>query len=182
MTYNDDMANVEDLLRRAPKPPERQSWKGATRPQLDSLEMRLGFGLPDELRAWLTLCNGVIAGPGGIYGTATDVDFLDIEHVLGLQPAWRARRWLPLAGDGMGNHYVLDVACLHLREGGVFFVDASSADEFAYIVASRPLRFFAFLLECELGAREWPFVKEYMLLHDPIIGQVQPAALLPWNV
>jgi hypothetical protein len=47
-----------------------------------------------------------------------DRDFLDIAAHLDLHPQWRELGWLPVAGDGCGNHYVL------VRGGEVAFVES----------------------------------------------------------
>jgi hypothetical protein len=62
------------------------------------LEQELGFRIPLAYRTWLSLCNGVIATP----------ELLDVAFILSLHPQWRRARWIPIAGDGCGNQYVLD--------------------------------------------------------------------------
>jgi cell wall assembly regulator SMI1 len=137
VTEKQAFTDVVTLLERAPRPPEASRWTGATPQQVAALEQRLGFRLPDSYRDWLAVCNGVIAGPGGIYGTGTPQDFIDVESVLGIHPEWTDRQWLSVAGDGNGNHYVMDVAREHIDADAVFFVDVDSdSDELAYIAAS----------------------------------------------
>jgi cell wall assembly regulator SMI1 len=155
---------------------------GATDEQLDGLRQALGFEPPADLVDWLRVCNGVIAGPGGIYGAAPPEDFLDIAGVLQLFPRWRDNRWIPVAGDGTGNHYVLDASRQHLDRDALFFVDVmEDPDELSYVVASSLDRFLRFLLRAELGDRRWPFDEEYVSAEDPEILAVDPAVLLPWN-
>jgi cell wall assembly regulator SMI1 len=155
---------------------------GATSEQLGALEERLELSLPEVYRKWLSVCNGMVAGPGGIYGTETGKNFLDVEWVLQLHPQWLEQRWLPVAGDGNGNHYVLDLSRRHIDEDAVFFIDVSDDPEaLSYIVASDLRRFFAGLLSKELGDRRWPFDREFMLQADPQIVSVEPPYLLPWG-
>jgi hypothetical protein len=85
----------------------------------------------------LTICNGAHIGPGGLFGQRPDEPYLDLPSVSGLFPGWAARGWIPVAGDGCGNYYVL------LADGSVGFVDtmsdldavdeATHADLFAFI-------------------------------------------------
>jgi cell wall assembly regulator SMI1 len=168
-----DFAGVLDLLGRAPRPPEEAPPVGATAAELATLEHTLGFPLPNDLRAWLTVCRGSLAGPGGLYGV--DTAPTSIASVLDLYPDWRDRRWIPVAGDGCGNHDVLEA-------GAVFFVDTmASVDAFDYVVASGLIPFLTFLLERELGAKGWPFDADYVFARDPALAHVSEPSLLPWN-
>jgi hypothetical protein len=67
----------------------------------------MGVALPDDLVAWLHVCKGEMIGPGGVFGARPDCESVDMAAVLALYPAWRARGWLPVAGDGCGDYYVL---------------------------------------------------------------------------
>lgn len=178
----DDYAAVLELLARVPRPPEAPPPAGATQEQLDALAAGLGYPVPGSVRAWLRACNGIIAGPGGLYGTQTAPDFLDIESVLARHPRWRPAGWLPVAGDGTGNHYVVDTRQQHLGTDAVFFVDVSAdPDRLGYVVASGLRRFLLFLLEKEVGERRWPFDRGYVLDRDPGLAAVTPPDLLPWH-
>jgi cell wall assembly regulator SMI1 len=178
----DDYAAVLELLTRVPRPPEAPPPAGATEEQLDALDSALGYPTPDAVRGWLRACNGIIAGPGGLYGTQTALDFLDIESVLARYPQWQSAGWLPVAGDGTGNQYVVDTRREHLGTDAVFFVDVSAdPDRLGYVVASGLRRFLLFLLEKEVGERRWPFDSGYTLDQDPDLAEVTPPELLPWH-
>jgi cell wall assembly regulator SMI1 len=182
MTEPDEFGKAIQLLTRVPRPPDAQPCSGASSEQLSVLENLLGYSMPEPLRTWLTLCNGVIAGPGGLYGSKTTDDFLDIAFVLRMYPSWRERKWLPIAGDGNGNHYVIDASHTHLDTDGVFFVDVSEDPlELAYVVASGLPQFLVFLLEREVGVIQWPFDRDFVLARDSAISSVTPPRLLPWN-
>jgi hypothetical protein len=99
-------SRVLDLLAEVERPPSPRPVSGATDEQLDALRRALTFEPEEDLASWLRTCNGVIAGPGGIYGVDPPEDFLDIDGVMELFPGWRENRWIPVAGDGTGNHYV----------------------------------------------------------------------------
>lgn len=184
---------------------------GASEDALSRAGQRLGFPLPDQLARWLRICNGSYLGPGGLLGIETVTDFLDLEHTLAsvsrLWPEWRVRRWIPVAGDGCGDYYVLDASAgKPWPSGAVFFVDHEDFDRLAYVVASALPRFLCFLFDEELQARprrlepapsdgadwraelhaqiraeppSWPFHREYVLERDPDLASF-PAALLPW--
>lgn len=76
--------------------------------ELDELQRSVGFDPPRRLLQWLTRCNGLTCGPGGLFGTGTARPSLTIEHILRIFPTWQERRWIPVSGDGCGDHYVLD--------------------------------------------------------------------------
>jgi cell wall assembly regulator SMI1 len=155
---------------------------GATDKQFDQLRQAIGFEPPADLVDWLRVCNGVIAGPGGLYGASPPEDFLDIAGLLQLFPHWRDNRWIPVAGDGNGNHYVLDAGRQHLDRDAVYFVDVmEDPDELSYVVGSSLARFLRFLLLSDLGDRRWPFDEAYVSAEDPAILAVEPDTLLPWN-
>jgi hypothetical protein len=120
--------------------------------------------------------------PVAFTGPGTPVDFLDIGFVLGAHPAWQGSRWLPCAGDGTGNHFVVDAGRAHLATDGVFFVDVMENPlELAYVVASDLSSFLVFLLEREIGVVGWPFDREFVLGRDRSVGSVAPQDLLPWH-
>jgi hypothetical protein len=176
---------ILSLLERVPKPPEAGPPEGATRDQLDALERRIGFPVPASLRSWLSVCNGYIAGPGGLFGARPDDPFLDIAARFNGEVEFlrerRTKRWLPIAGDGCGNDYVLDVAASAGVAGAVYFVDSHDDPvRLAYAVGSSIPRFLTFLLEDELGEKRWPFDADYFLAHDPHATSIDPR-YLPWN-
>ena len=155
---------------------------GASDEQLAGLRRTLGFEPPVELIDWLRVCNGVIAGPGGLYGADPPEDFLDIGGVLALYPAWRESQWIPVAGDGNGNQYVLDATRQHFEGDAVYFVDVmEDPDALSYVVSSSLGRFLRLLLLADLGDRRWPFDEAHVSAADPAILAVDPSELLPWN-
>jgi cell wall assembly regulator SMI1 len=179
MMTDRDVERVTGLLNQVPRPAESAQIEGASPAQIHALEQRLGHAIPVTLRRWLEVCNGLVAGPGGLYG-ATDGTHLDIAHVQGLWPSWRVSGWLPVAGDGNGNAYLMGASPLHGALDAVYFVDCSDdPDAIAYVVASSLPKFLTFLLERELGERRWPFDAEYVQVTDPRISEIDED-LLPW--
>lgn len=176
------MAEILTLLNQVRKPPEQGGPVGAGVAQLNALRDSMGFDLPRELQYWLVQCNGLIAGPGGLYGTGTGDDFLDIEAKYEFYPQWRTNKWIPIAGDGHGNTYVLDVGRQCIDADAVFFIDSmESVDTPAYIVASGVLSFLRFLLGREAGEVGWPFRREFVVARDAVVLTVIDSRLLPWS-
>lgn len=133
----------------------------------------------EELAAWLRVCKGAAIGPGGLFGARRDTDFLDMASRAAAYPGWRQLGWLPVAGDGFGNFYIL--LTRGPLAGCVAFVEAvSGPDEITYVAASSLWSFLRFLFEAELGAKGWPFDWDVVLAADPDLARV-PAELLPWG-
>ena len=119
------MASIErirSLALGAVRAPEDEI-QGASAEELSVLATRLGRDLPAPLAALLTVCNGARVGPGGLFGQRPQDPDIDLPSYLGLFPAWLASGWLPVAGDGCGNYYVLT------GDGSVGFVDASAGPD-----------------------------------------------------
>jgi hypothetical protein len=95
---------------------------GATSDDLEALRARLGRDLPQQLAALLTVCNGARIGPGGLFGRRPDEASLDVPSILDLFPQWTDEAWIPVAGDGCVNYYVL------LDGERVGFVDTMTDD------------------------------------------------------
>lgn len=81
--------------------------RGARRDELDCLQARLGVSLSPALRAWLSVCWRARIGPGGVFGASPDAPDVDMARRRDLYPEWAELGWLPVAGDGCGNYYVL---------------------------------------------------------------------------
>lgn len=113
------LGRITALIFGAVRAPE-EVLEGASPEQLARLEERLGRRLPEDLGALLTVCNGGAIGPGGIFGERPERTYLDLPSVLELFPEWAAHGWLPVAGDGCGDYWVV------LDDGRVGFVDTMS--------------------------------------------------------
>lgn len=173
---------VLEMLMRLPAPPSELIPPGASAPQISACETRLGWKFPAKLRAWLLTCNGPCVGPGGVFGIAPLRKDLDIEGVLQLYPAWLTKGWIPIAGDGCGNYYV--VAGRTESGGGepVIFVDTANDDMApAYIVGSDTWKFLRFLFKKELKESKWPFDREEVERADPEILAFHDLPL-PWDI
>ena len=174
-------AEVLALLARVPAPPDEETPAGATEQQVAEFEKRTGVTIPAKLRSWLLACNGPCVGPGGVFGIKPKRADLDIEQVLSLFPKWREKGWIPVAGDGCGNYYVVATK----REFGdgepVLFIDTMEQDSVpAYIVASDVWRFLWFLFNDELGESKWPFNRDEVTTSDPDILSFHDVDL-PWT-
>jgi hypothetical protein len=200
-------ADVLRLLEDVRRPADPPLPPGASDTQIERLASLLGFAVPSTLADWLATCNGPRRTSQVLFGFETPSPFLDLAHKLELFPTWRPRRWVPVAGDGCGNYYVLDASREHLAADGVFFIETiHDPNSLAYIVASDVWHFLRFLLEEELRDDErfddeffrlqerdwrraydealarvsWPWEESYVLAHDPVLGDA-PDRLLPWR-
>jgi cell wall assembly regulator SMI1 len=174
-------AIATSLLGRLQKPPGYQLPGGVDEEAARGFQRRMGLSMPFELIEWLRVCNGALVGPGGTYGIETRERWLDIEAILASYPAWRARGWIPAAGDGTGNHYVLATDASAEPSGAALFVDTGISSEApAYVAASDIWHLLIGLFTRELGKSQWPFDREATLAADP--GLARLASLrLPWD-
>jgi cell wall assembly regulator SMI1 len=142
----DDRDARRDVLRLLPetrRAPDQPYPGGADDQELADLERRLGVPLPEVLADWLRVCKGEAIGPGGVFGSRKDHD---IAAYLALFPRWRGLGWLPIAGDGCGNYYVL--LTKGQLAGQVAFVDTiSDPDNIDFIV----------------GESLWTFLRSFLI-------------------
>lgn len=108
---------LRGLVAGAIRAPEEEAPRGADPAEIDSLQARVGCGIPPVLRAWLSVCRGAGIGPGGVFGSRPDNPYLDMAQRRDSFSEWAEQGWLPVAGDGCGNCYVL------AADGTVGFVD-----------------------------------------------------------
>jgi hypothetical protein len=108
---------LRGLVAGAVRAPEDEPPRGAWPQELDDLQARLGCSLPAVLRIWLSVCRGARIGPGGVFGPRPDDPGIDAASRRDPYPEWAQLGWLPVAGDGCGNSYVLR------EDGTVGFVD-----------------------------------------------------------
>lgn len=177
-----DFEKVKELLGQVPQPPERPIPGGVQDENLRAFEVWLGYSLPEPLREWLRVSNGPFVGPGGAFGIDTGRKSLEIKTYLDANPQWKDRKWIPVAGDGCGNSYVL-VASGEFGPGlPVIFVETSAdPDAPSFIAASSLVRLLIFLMESNLSKTRWPFDREAVLQRDPEIGSFH-GLQLPWEV
>jgi cell wall assembly regulator SMI1 len=169
---------VVQLMRAAERAPDQPFPGGADDADLADLQGRLGMPMPASLVDWLRVCKGEAIGPGGVYGARSDQPHNDIAETLSLFPGWRARGWIPVAGDGCGDYYVL---IEHGELAGyIGFIDQADEDAISYLVASDLWLFLRFLFLSETGDRSWPFDREAVLAADSAMEGV-PGDLMPWS-
>lgn len=146
MNDHDARRDVLRLLPATPRAPEQPFPGGVDNQELADLERRLGAPLPEALVDWLRVCKGEGICAGGVFGARTDDQFLDMATYRAMFPQWRAFGWLPVAGDGCGNYFVLvtrgDFA------GKVAFIDT----------ISNPDR-----IEGIAGASLWTFLRSLLM-------------------
>ena len=178
------MVTMEDMLRLVIEVASMRDVpipEGATDEQIDSITSRVGIAVPIELRQWLRTCNGVLVGPGNIYGVRPDLAFLDIGYLLDLHPEWINQGWIPIAGDGCGSYYVLATRSSTRRGHPIFFIDEYDYNVPAYVVASNLWSFLWFLLQDEFGRDYWPQDKDKVLEIDPDLSEYSEIPRL-WEV
>ena len=179
---------VRTLLDQVPREPNTLLPEGATDQELFAFESSMGFSLPVELREWIRTCNGPCVGPGGIYGVAPAPELLTIEAHLAMEPDWKNRGWIPVAGDGLGNQYILDSKSGSGDRHPICFMDhESSWIEPQYIVASNLWQFLRSLFQTELDQSHgipttWPFNEIQVRAADPGLEQYSYTVPLPWEV
>lgn len=155
--------------------------------KLSQFENRYGISLDHNFKEWLSISNGSHAGGGGFYGIGHSKDSIQLNFVV--HPYWILSQWVPVAGDGFGNTYLIDCSRTSIR-GFVFFIDShNNASKITYYVASN---FWMFMYLMLVGESDnypdeneyedlWPFNKDFVLSIDPAIKNA-PYDLLPWNV
>jgi hypothetical protein len=110
------LERVGYLVRGAVAAPE-ETIRGATQTEISELERRLGRPIPEQLHDFLMICNGARIGPGGFFGQRPADPDIDLPAIGALWPDWKQKGWLPVAGDGCGNYFVMTT------DGQVGFVD-----------------------------------------------------------
>ena len=178
---------VRRLLHLVPRAPESAIPGPATADELAAFDAWLGFRIPADLRQWLEISNGPLVGPGGLFGVGSADDFVKIERHLSRHPDWLARKWIPIAGDGCGNYYLL-VASGEFGPGHpIVFVDTMAVAltmpriGASFVVASDLWIFLEGLLQHEIDAEvDWMFDQSKVIARDPAILDVVHVAM-PWN-
>jgi len=175
-----DFQQIRDMLARLPQPTDEALPSGTTDEVINGAQTAMGVRFPESFREWLKISNGPCVGPGGMFGVQTQRRSLDIEELLTIYPEWRTQ-WIPVAGDGCGNYYVMPTATDAGIEPPVIFFDTTeSTKKPAYVVASSLPHFLVFLFEEELGESYWPFRKERVLAVDPDLKPYKDVPL-PWD-
>jgi hypothetical protein len=148
--------------------------------------------LPDEMKIWLCLCNGITGGKreipvcfGDIYGILKkQIRFgaSDLIQDLSIHPYWQNLGYIPIGTDGCGSVYLLIPYVIGncVKHPVVFFDHADSheytCDTPSYVIASGFLTFVDRLLLKELCIRRFlnfdtnmPFSEKITTKHDPYI-------------
>lgn len=169
-----DIKEIRELLGQLKLPRNEVLPEGASQHQCNELEGRTGITLPPEFRAWLMIANAPCVGPSGMFGIRPKREHLDIEMVLAFVPGWRDRGWLPIAGDGCGNYYIVATRGDFGPNHPVLFFDMIHDREVPeYVVASDVGPFLKFLFEDDLKMSDrWPFDRSYVVSKDPDIQLV----------
>lgn len=172
---------IRELLAAVRRPPGGPVIPSIADGGLEGFLLRTGIQIPADMANWLRITNGACVGPGGLFGIRPPRKFLDIERVLKSYPDWQAKKWLPVAGDGCGNYYVMPTNGEFGNGYPIVFIDTiASQEKPAYIVASDLEHFLIFLLESELGNGTWPFDERAVAAEDPTMTKFTGIPL-PWE-
>jgi cell wall assembly regulator SMI1 len=167
---------------RVARPDEPKPLPGASAEDLAGFEERTGLTLPPQLRRWLSICDGSLAGAGGTFGVAPPRDWMEIETVLTYYTNWLALGWIPVAKDETGNPYMAGTSTSREPQDVVFFVDAHEDFETpTYVVGSDIWHFLVGYFSDELWEGWWPFDRGRMLAFDPEIERYASVGSLPWE-
>lgn len=178
---SDVKQDVLSMMPRLKAPPGYEFPGGVSDFELRGFEERTGLLLPEELRDWLRTCNGALIGPGGVYGIRPREAWLDIESMLADFPEWQRSGWVPVAGDGNGDYYVMATRASSEAAGVVMFIEPmTSTDRPTFVVASDIWHFLSGLFSAELGERSWPFDERSTLDADPRLAE-HASLGLPWE-
>lgn len=167
------------LVQRVPRAPEDAIPPGVSEQEVEEFAARNQLTVPTELAQYLELSNGPCIGPGGLLGIRTTRPDLDIESIYRIFPDWRAKQWIPVAGDGCGNYYV--VVPVAGRSPVVFVDTGLDAMKPDYVVASGVLRFLCSLLQQELTPTGWPFEEALVRRLDPDLASFGAWLPMPWQ-
>jgi len=146
-------------------------------------KIKLEIGFTERL----FIANGSNVGPGGFFGIETGRNSNDIEFYLKLYPTWVKLKYIPVASDGFGNTYLIDLTN-SFTNGFIFFIDSySNISKPTYYVASNIWIFLYFILSRDTEEDEdnkedsWPFDEQKVISIDPEILKA-PKEFLPWNL
>lgn len=174
---------VKELARKVPSDPSDPGLpEGLSDSDIKDFEHRNEIVVPTSLHEWLKFTNGPSIGAGGVRGIRTRYPEYDIEHYYKRHPLWLRRGWIPIAGDGCGNHYVVATRDEDGPGNPVFFIDCHmDKSQPAYVVASDIWHFFKSYLSREVMEIGWPFDPAYVLREDPSLAEYSKVPK-PWEL
>jgi cell wall assembly regulator SMI1 len=175
-----------DLYKEENEKCEMKSFDLLTDTKIETFEKKYDVKLEKNFVEWLRVANGSNVGPGGFFGIETGRNTNNIEFYLTLYPIWIELKYIPIASDGFGNTYLIDLSN-SITNGFIFFIDSySDLNKPTYYVASNIWTFLYFILgrnekQEDIDDDEWPFNKKKVTAVDPKILKA-PKGLLPWNL
>ena len=178
---------VIKLYRKENEKCEIKNFDPITYRKIKSFESNYNIKLPKDFIDWLFITNGSNVGPGGFFGIETGRNSNDIEFYLNLYPIWVEVKYIPVASDGFGNTYLIDLTN-SFTNGFIFFIDSSGdISKPTYYVASHVWTFLYCILSRDTVEDEddiensWPFDEQKVISLDPEILKT-PKEFLPWNL
>lgn len=114
-----------------------------------------------------------------------DDEYLDIASHYRLHPHWLERGWIPIAGDGCGSYYVLDLTARTRSGHPVLFLDWEDSSVLgcgtpSYVVASGLWPFLLYLLLGEKKEAYNIWNEAEALREDPGLADVE-GVRRPWE-
>jgi len=158
---------------------------GASELEIQTFERLHGLRLPPTVRDWFSVVNGALCGTQWFVG-------LDYRPAVDHYHEFLAKSWLPVAEDGCGDCYLIDLTGPDQGDYPVFFWDHERDRDAegrglikGYAVASNVWIFSLLLLKHELERDRaedwnWPFDRDRTLQDDPNLAGVRSAPL-PWK-
>lgn len=165
--------------------PVLRSRGGASPPALERAMRRWDLPLDGVLREWFEFCNGVSIGPEALYGLEQSEPDLDVDVRRSLGVGWAEAGWVPVAGDGFGNSYVVDMAGKTVQSHqAVIFVEAVDPLEPVYAIASNMWTFVEkYVRRDEPGSSGWEvWDLTSAMRSDPELADVRGVVPMPWEL
>ncbi len=168
------------LMKQAPFPKNETFPCGVDQDEVKMFEERYSLHIPQDYNELLQFSNGPVIGEGGIFGIEPLRDELNVSNFYNLFPTWSKKGWIPIAGDGCGNYYV--ILSGNNSSSVVYFIDAhEDENKLTYIVGSSVWNFILLMLLKENGDLDWPFSKEDVLSIDPSIERIRSGVPFAWD-
>ncbi|WP_189003078.1 SMI1/KNR4 family protein [Deinococcus roseus] len=155
--------------------------EGTTLDEIQAFSTHTGIVFPPEWIAWLLNVNGAFVGGQFLTGINTK-NSLTIELVFQRHPLWKTKKYIPVAGDGLGNFYVIVTQQEYGSGHPVCFMDRECGPQKpTFLVASRFSIFITQWIKKETTKESfWPFDPTTTARVDPDLLNFSGIDL-PWS-
>ena len=169
----------------------------ATDEMITAFTERTGIAVPPDLCDWWKTCNGARLADG-LWGIDNGDPHRDVYVKYDTFNEWRDLKWIPIAGDGCGNHYVQAASEVFVKHNPILFVEPILDPKIPqYIVASGVWQFLFFILSysafssAKIASRRtsvehsesfwWPSDRDKVLSVDPDVANFNQFPF-PWDL